>query len=487
MDIFALRNHVIDEYTAYTRSFLTIRDPAIAAFVQRELQQGRLWPDALIQLSPAFISANTVQELVASNLLHSQTAAFFQVPNAAGNPTPITLYHHQKQAVTLANQRKHFVVTTGTGSGKSLTYLIPIVDHVLRNHPENGKVRAIIVYPMNALINSQENALQRFRDNLPADQQQTVRFARYTGQESLTVKKALQEEPPHILLTNYVMLELMLTRPDEHPFVHRDHADLQFVVLDELHTYRGRQGADVAMLMRRLRERSGNPDLLCIGTSATMVSDPTASDEQRKRVVADVAGKIFGVTLPPQQVIEETLTWSIPTFCPPDDTALREKVESPLSADDLTWQEFQQDALAAWIEATYSLQPHQTDPQGHPRRAQPRTLHDGAAELAQRTGVSVEQCAAAIQHYFRLGSAVRDGQGKPGFAFKLHQFISQGSAVYATLQLPPDRVLTLEGQRYLAAPDGTGDRLLFPLVFCRECGQEYVLCAYDDAALDDVA
>jgi ATP-dependent helicase YprA (DUF1998 family) len=110
-----------------------------------------------------------------------------------------------------------------------------------------------------------------------------VRFARYTGQEKLDVKQQIQANPPHILLTNYVMLELMLTRPDEFAFVAHDQADLQFIVLDELHTYRGRQGADVAMLMRRLRERSGNPDLLCIGTSATMVSgeDSEGIDLQR--------------------------------------------------------------------------------------------------------------------------------------------------------------------------------------------------------------
>lgn len=477
MNIFTLRNDIINEYTKYTRSFLTIRDATIATFVQDELHRGRLWPDALIQLSPAYAPARTVADLAHYGVLHPRTAEIFQAPAPDGSRQPIRLYQHQYEAITHAAHRRHFVVTTGTGSGKSLTYLIPIVDHTLRNHPETGQVRAIIVYPMNALINSQAKALDRFLGNLP-EADRPIRFARYTGQESAAEKEQIQHNPPHILLTNYVMLELMLTRPEEHPFVDRERAALQFVVLDELHTYRGRQGADVAMLMRRLRERSGNPDMLCIGTSATMVSDSAATDADRKQVVADVTGAIFGVTLAPDQVIEETLTRSVSAYNNPNDAQLCQAVLAPLPAA-LDWPAFQEHPLAAWIETTYSLRPHPTDPNGNPRRAEPRTLREGARELATRTGLPVEQCEQAILHFFQLGSGAGDGPHTPGFAFKLHQFISQGSAVYATLEPPTQRALTLEGQRFLASPTGGADRVLFPLVFCRECGQEYYLCSYD--------
>jgi ATP-dependent helicase YprA (DUF1998 family) len=473
VDIFQLRNHIIEEYTAYTRSFLSIRHPQIAAFVQEALAHGSLWPDALIQLSPAYETDATVADLAQRGVLHPRCADIFRA-SGADNP-PIRLYRHQREAITLAAQQKPFVVTTGTGSGKSLTYLIPIVDHVLRHHPETGRVRAIIVYPMNALINSQEKALQRFLENLPPEQQ-TVRFARYTGQEQLDVKQQIQANPPHILLTNYVMLELMLTRPDEFAFVEHNQADLQFIVLDELHTYRGRQGADVAMLMRRLRERSGNPDLLCIGTSATMVSGEAATD--RRSAVASVASTIFGIDLPPEQVIEETLQWSIPTYNRPTSDDLRQALAAPLP-EQIDWQTFQQHPLAAWIEHTYSVRP---DASGTLRRVEPRTLRDGACLLADQTGLPVEQCQAHIQAFFRHGSAVTDAHGTPGFAFKLHQFISQGSAVFTTLEPPEQRTLTLEGQRFVAGQAGQADRLLFPLVFCRECGQEYCLCAYDAAA-----
>lgn len=379
MDIFQLRNHIITEYTDYTRSFLAIRHPQIAAFVQDKLAQGRLWPDALLQLSPAYETDATIPELAQNGVLHPRCADIFC--GAGPEHPPLRLYRHQREAITLAAQRRPFVVTTGTGSGKSLTYLIPIVDHILRHHPEKGRVRAIIVYPMNALINSQETALQRFLGNLPTAQP-LVRFARYTGQETRAAKQEIQDHPPHILLTNYVMLELMLTRPDEYAFVERNQADLQFVVLDELHTYRGRQGADVALLMRRLRERSGNPDLLCIGTSATMVSGAAATD--RLKAVATVASTIFGIPLPPEQVIEETLQWSIPTYNRPTSADLRQAVVAPLP-EHLDWPTFQQHPLAAWIEMVFSLRADATT--GTLHRAAPRTLRDGAALLAEQTSL----------------------------------------------------------------------------------------------------
>ena len=111
------------------------------------------------------------------------------------------------------------------------------------------RVRAIVVYPMNALANSQRNELEKF---LGKDHPK-VTFDRYTGQESHSEREVILQSPPDILLTNYVMLELMLTRPRERSALITSAANLSFLVLDELHTYRGRQGADVAMLIRRLR------------------------------------------------------------------------------------------------------------------------------------------------------------------------------------------------------------------------------------------
>jgi ATP-dependent helicase YprA (DUF1998 family) len=468
VDVFQLRQGIIQDYEEYTRSFLTILDSDIANFVHDELSRGKLWPDALVQLSPAYAPAQTVEDLAATGVLHPLCASIFR--DRSGRS--LTLYRHQRDAIDLAARHKHYVVTTGTGSGKSLTYIVPIVDHVLRNNPESGRVRAIVVYPMNALINSQKKGIDRFLANLP-DSDRLVRCERYTGQEREAEKKRIQANPPHILLTNYVMLELMLTRPDEFPFVDASTAALEFVVLDELHTYRGRQGADVAMLMRRLRDRSGNPDLLCVGTSATMISGGSQAD--RRATVASVASTIFGVDLPPTQVVEETLTYAVPVFNRPSDEQLRSALLVSIP-DRLDWATFQHHPLAAWIEQTFGLD----EQDGALRRARPRTLAEGAQALAARTGVDAAICLEQLRAFFQLGSMVRDQDEKPGFAFKLHQFISQGGAVYSTLEPPASRHLTLEGQRYIGGPHG--DRLLFPLVFCRECGQHYAMVSYDAAA-----
>lgn len=89
-------------------------------------------------------------------------------------------YRHQQEAIEIARRWESYIVTTGTGSGKSLTYLIPIVDHVRRTQPEKHRVRAIIVYPMNALINSQHRAFDTYAANNPGI---PIRFDRHTGQE----------------------------------------------------------------------------------------------------------------------------------------------------------------------------------------------------------------------------------------------------------------------------------------------------------------
>ena len=126
------------------------------------------------------------------------------------------------------------MVTTGTGSGKSLTYLVPIYDAIMRAHPERHTVRAIIVYPMNALINSQLKALEDYARGFPGG---VVRFDQYTGQTSNEHRDRIIADPPHILLTNYVMLEYLLTRPFERTLLHTATHDLRHLVMDELHFY----------------------------------------------------------------------------------------------------------------------------------------------------------------------------------------------------------------------------------------------------------
>jgi len=207
---------------------------------------------------------------VSSGLLLPVTASIFRDDKGA----PYRLFQHQHDAILKASRKQSYVVTSGTGSGKSLTYFIPIFDAILRDNPHQSKVRAIVIYPMNALVNSQFESLKQFATSYRQrhGREMPVRFGKYTGQQDDGMKHEMQSKPPHIVLTNFMMLEMMLLRGKESVFVDRDNSSIEFLVLDELHTYRGRQGSDVALLIRRLRERCGDAGIIHVGTSATMAS-----------------------------------------------------------------------------------------------------------------------------------------------------------------------------------------------------------------------
>ena len=154
-DVFRLRDHVVQEYRDYVESFVHVLDPRINAFVRERLAEGELWPEAVLQLNPAYEQGPTLGELAASGAITSDTARFFG--------PELRLHRHQAEALTAAGRGDNYIVSTGTGSGKSLTYLVPIFDAILRDDPARHSVRALIVYPMNALINSQIEALETFR------------------------------------------------------------------------------------------------------------------------------------------------------------------------------------------------------------------------------------------------------------------------------------------------------------------------------------
>ena len=272
MNVFELRKRLIADYGNFVRSFFHIQDSRIHQKVEEELAAGLLWPEPLIQLNPSFEPGAWIDELVDDGTLHEACRRIFrkekQVVEGSGQGKPLRLHKHQTDAIKVARTGHNYVLTTGTGSGKSLAYIIPIVDHVLRHGSGRG-IQAIVVYPMNALANSQEGELEKFLCHGYPNGKGPVTFARYTGQESDERKQQIIAQPPDILLTNYVMLELILTRPQERPLIAAA-KNLHFLVLDELHTYRGRQGADVAMLVRRTREAFAAKHLQCVGTSATL-------------------------------------------------------------------------------------------------------------------------------------------------------------------------------------------------------------------------
>jgi DEAD/DEAH box helicase domain-containing protein len=228
-----------------------------------------------------------------------------------------TPYAHQLRAFQRLSSRdghtpEATLVTTGTGSGKTECFLYPILDHCLRHAGEPG-IKAIILYPMNALATDQAERIAKELAARPELQRVTAGL--YVGGEGkhgvrgarhlVDDRKVLRQSPPDILLTNYRMLDLLLMRPADQALWHRNDAlALKYLVLDELHTYDGAQGSDVACLIRRLKARLGTPagHLGCVGTSATIGSgDLTRS----KQLLVEFAQEVFGEPMTLDAVVGE--------------------------------------------------------------------------------------------------------------------------------------------------------------------------------------
>ena len=461
MDAFGVLAEVLDDYRAFVEGFLNIRDEKIRTIIDSEIANGLLWPEPWLALNPSFEPGGRIGELVDAGLLHRTCRDIFrQRTSEDSRGREITLFRHQREAVEVASHRESYVLTTGTGSGKSLAYIVPIVDRVLREGSGRG-VQAIIVYPMNALANSQVRELEKFLGT----ERPAVTFARYTGQENAAERDRILAQKPDILLTNYVMLELMLVRPLERDGLIRSAENLQFLVFDELHTYRGRQGADVAMLIRRLREAVGARTLQCVGTSATLAG-PGSRQEQRDDVAA-LATRLFGQQIAAENVIGETLRRATEGDVNPEALIARlARPAAPLTG----YEALRRDPLAVWIEQTFGLARTED---GLLARQKPTRLADAVAQLSEQTGGVPTECESALHRTLLDGANAGDSDDRPLFAFKLHQFIGKGDTAYVTLESSESRYITTRYQR--SAPEGPEGQPLYPLAFCRECGQEYVV------------
>ena len=454
LDPFTLNEQARSTYEQYLRATVNVAEPRLARFVNDELDRGLLWPDPYLQISPQFEKGSTLAELAANGTIHQGTAWFFG--------EHITLHRHQDEALKHGLAGDSFAVATGTGSGKSLTYLLPIVDSIFRQYEADPsgsryKLSALLIYPMNALINSQFEALEQYTDRYEAKHGPCpIRFEKYTGQTSQDVRTKVINDPPHILLTNYMMFDLILLRPTERPLVKVMTQNLRTMVVDELHFYRGRQGADVAMLLRRLRQRAGG-DVQMIGTSATIATE--GGRAERRSAIAASASLLLGSEITAGRVVDETLARECEVQPPSTSAELRSAVDLPPPT---TVHEFHQHPLAAWIEAKFGLRQEEDILV----RSEPLELSKGAAELADATGLAQQRAEQAIQGII----SARLDNGETPFAFRLHQWFSSGAAVYATMESPELRDFTMDARYRL-----DGERVLFPLAVCRRCGQDYYL------------
>jgi len=472
---FDLDRNLVADYEAFSRSFTRIRAADVKQAIDQRYADGRFWPDALLSINPHYERGPTADSLAANGVIDPSTAQVFRA-----NGTTLTFYRHQGQAIAKAQSRQSFVVTTGTGSGKSMCFFVPIVDAVIRARKTGAvaRTRAIIVYPMNALANSQIEEIDGFIKQAGLPDNLTPRVQRYTGQEKQDERQRVAANPPDILLTNYMMLELLLTRQDPiDKQVIANAAGLQFIVLDELHTYRGRQGADVALLVRRLRDRCGGATPpICIGTSATMASE--GDDAARSATVSSVASRLFGTPIGPDAVIDESLRRAT------DDSltleAIRPKLRAVVEAavpETLTDDALRTHPLAVWAELALGLEDKKVL-----RRARPITFGMAADKLADDTDLPSKACRTALEAFLTRASlpeTARGGTGEKAFlAFKLHRFIAGSGEVFTTLRASPRNVF-LDGQ--LNDP-GDPQARLYPTRFCRECGQEFHIVSLTNVA-----
>ena len=220
---------------------------------------------------------------------------------------------------------KSTLVATGTGSGKTECYLWPLLDHCRKNAGKPG-IKAMLIYPMNALATDQARriasaittipSLKGIRAGIYVDAQPRNATHDVTPEGIITHRDAMRNNPPDILLTNYKMLDYLLLRGrDKKLWRANDRESLRFLVVDEMHTFDGAQGADLALLIRRLKCRLRTPDnhLVCVGSSATL-----GSGDDVEASLRTYAETIFGEQFDVKSVVRENRKTANEVFKDPE-------------------------------------------------------------------------------------------------------------------------------------------------------------------------
>jgi ATP-dependent helicase YprA (DUF1998 family)/ribosomal protein L37AE/L43A len=501
--------HIQGSYKTYVNTFQRIRNPSIQGWVDRKISEGTLlWKDPYIQLNRRFEQGDSLQKLVDDGILHGGILKIFSRKAATGKLTdkPITPYKHQSEAIlSILRDNANTLVTTGTSSGKSFCFGIPIVSECLKMREQGlGGIKAIIVYPMNALANSQyEDFAQRLHgsglkiglytgDTKNSPEEARAALKTSTGREEpydseLLSRDEMQANPPDILMTNYVMLELLLTRFEDRKLFPKDSNHLKFLVLDEIHTYSGKKGADVACLIRRLKQRTGTiGKLRCIGTSATVQSE---KGERGEELIAQFAKNLFSEDFQPAHVIGESyLKTARPTAAPLPPTiqvtnAMLEHFDGTLEkaitlTEALTGKPIADpDKTAEGIGRILSAQ--QTV------QFLEDKLSENSLSLAtilkeyketHRSSFSLEECAKELKAALLAGSVGTVeilGSQQPKFVPKIHTFFSQGKTITTCLTKDGPHLNERGESTCPTCAKNQKTRVTFPLNFCRACGQEF--------------
>ena len=284
-------DRAVEEFKDYLRTEFRAKDPGLRAALEAELDRpGFLAQEPFFQAHRPFKPGKKWRDLPLDARL---AQVMVERARRFGSDTPEYAFLHQSESIThlLSEDAGPMVVTTGTGSGKTECFLLPVIQNAILDAAQFNKsgLTAVLVYPMNALANDQ---LERIEEYLTESGfSGTVRVAKYDRGTNQEERESLRRNPPHILLTNYMMLEYLLVRPADREGIFANHR-CRYLVLDEVHTYRGTLGANIAFLVRRLmahlakarqdwatdippeKQSARYPQLIPVGTSATIRTTP---------------------------------------------------------------------------------------------------------------------------------------------------------------------------------------------------------------------
>jgi ATP-dependent helicase YprA (DUF1998 family) len=415
---------------------------------------------------------------------------------APEQPVP---YLHQAQAwqrlSSFKREPQPTLVTTGTGSGKTEAFLIPVLDHCRRAKRSGRRgVKAVLLYPMNALATDQA---MRISDYLTRPELKDVTAGLYIGEAPdttyprvLTERSEIRSQRPDILITNYKMLDLLLQRGED--LALWQDADIGYVVVDEFHTYDGAQGTDVAMLLRRLaaatnHSQPGKPlgNICPVATSATLGE---GGDEDRIREVAE---QVFGTAFGENSVITERrlpaeeflggIDYSLPLPAPQELAGLGDpRVDDQAMAEIaklVTGQETTDPAELGRVLRSHILTHALMDVLGDTPSTSSEVLdllpRKGAYTWGEAFRRSPEQTAAALVRFVALLSEARnpDDVTLPFLHIETHLWIRPLSRLLRVISPNPRFAWFGEPSPETETTQGGVARESLPAVYCRHCGR----------------
>lgn len=494
MDPWRTSNAILERYRGYLAARFRFRDPQLQASFKEALRMANLGAGPFIEATPVYRRGFTVRQIAEETTSGGADEGFIRAINGDRR-----LYAHQEAAIRRVLAGRNVLVTTGTASGKTEAFLLPILFDLYREYLAGTLgpgVRALILYPMNALANDQRDRLREISTQLqefgspfrftfgqyigatPEDPKDPSRLIPGYGDGradgELLYREEIRATPPNILLTNYSMLEYLLIRPRDSELFDGEGAQRwRFLVVDEAHQYRGVQGNELALLIRRLKERlwSGGAaqSLRCIGTSATIVGG-----QSDRPTAAEFASQLFGEPFETEDVIlGETVSipGPGPAQLPCEDypqllTARDADSEGPVGqavrwvGADIVPERPLAEALAAVLTR---------DARAFRLR---QALAEGpqlAADLAGRFFPEQEQGARqrSLQALASLLARARNADGSPLVTLRYHLLLS--SLEGAFIQYRPSPRIVLDRRTH-----GT-EAPAFEVALCRECGEHYLV------------